>query len=55
MELHNCWCVQYMKADGTPAGRAEYFKTEERAKQYFDGCCRNGVRPRMFEMREVQK
>lgn len=52
---HICWCIAFLKEDGSDAGRYEYVKTEERAKEYQDKCTRyNTARIRVFPMTEVR-
>jgi hypothetical protein len=53
MVKHECWCVAYLRKDGTPTTRFEYFKTEAIAAKYSEGSNRNGANTRYFRMLEV--
>lgn len=51
---HVCWCVEFLRhADGTPAGRWEYFISEKRAIDYAKNATSNGARVRVFRMVEA--
>lgn len=53
-QQHVCWCVQFLREDGFPAGRCEYFADEEKAKRFYEGSTLNGAKLRLFKMREVE-
>lgn len=47
------WCAEFQRADGTAAGRWEFFTSEERANSYATRSRANGARMRVFKMVEV--
>lgn len=49
---YECWAVQYLREDGTPAGRVEYGTTEAVAMRYAKRSQANGIRCRVFRMME---
>lgn len=38
------WVVAFLRADGSHAGRYEYFHSAQRAEDYVARCARNGIR-----------
>ena len=55
MVSYEVWCLQFMRADGGPANRVEFFTTEESARAYANAMVRNGAtEPRILLLREVQ-
>lgn len=50
---HVCFAAQFMRADGTPADRTEYFSKATSAQVYAERSNANGARVRHFKMAEV--